>query len=88
MTLPPSWCVTIEADNKSVIMAPVAVPKVEDLKIEDKEEDKKPDEVEVEVEDDGDDDDDEEGAGPAGDASKKKKKKKKRELASCDIADS
>lgn len=51
-----------DADAQSVIMAPVALPKVEDLKVEDKEEDKKPDEVE---EDEGDDDEDE-GAGAAG----------------------
>ncbi|BEI85096.1 hypothetical protein CcaverHIS002_0504970 [Cutaneotrichosporon cavernicola] len=58
----------------SVTMAPVALPKVDDLRIEDKEEDKKPDEVEDEG-DEGEDDDEE---GPAGgDAQKKKKKKKK-----------
>ncbi|KAL1406430.1 Methionine aminopeptidase 2 [Vanrija albida] len=54
-------------------MAPVAVPKVEDLSLEDK----VPDNVEVEGDDVEDEEDDEAGGdGAAGDAKKKKKKKK------------
>lgn len=60
-------------------MAPVAVPKVEGLSLEDK----VPDNVEVEGDDVEDDEDDEGGEGAAGDAKKKKKKKKREPLAFC-----